>query len=340
LRKTTSFLLDDAIRAREDRNAYFRAGLDYLQENSIPGVIGRRKYRFHWNINLYIDMHAKCNGRCKFCINRVKFSREDVPDDRYLGNLETTLQRIRFLNPTIQIVGGEPTLRPKRLFAIVDLINKYRIRKPVIGTNGSGIGDKTLLDYVEPVIDHLNISRHHNNHTRLISLMGFNNPLDNPTLSHIMREHPISRKIRLNCCLLRDNVDSHEKILTYIDWAMELGVRNICFSTLSQLSEDYMYQKGLVDHSRLYRIDFNAIMNAISADPRFTFEKFHTGSHCMYEVWEYNRNGRSVHIVFATSNNLFAQALDQIDDLIELLVFHCDGTLAGSWNKDCKILLN
>jgi hypothetical protein len=58
----------------------------------------------------------------------------------------------------------------------------------------------------------------------------------------------------------------------------------------------------------------------------------------MYEVWNYSRENRSCGVVFATSNNYFARELDGIDDLVELLVFHADGVLAASWNRNCKII--
>jgi pyruvate-formate lyase-activating enzyme len=340
MRKTTSFLLKDAISARENRDEYFRTGLEYLQNNAIAGQLNGKRFRFHWNINLYIDMTAKCNGKCKFCINNVNFDREDIPDGQFIKKLQETLKSIRFVDPSIQIVGGEPTVHPKRLKAIIDLIRKYRMRNPVVGTNGSGILNSSLLDYIEPVIDHMNISRHHFDDSQLNRLMGFSNPLNNSELYKVMQEHPVAKKIRFNCCLLKDNIDSFERISAYIEWALEMGVRNLCFSTLSRLPNDYMYTNDFVEHSKYYSIDFSSIMARVNEDPRFEFIKFHTGSHCMYEVWEYRQASRSCVIVFATSNNNFAQDLDGFDDLIELFVFHSDGVLAGSWNRNCKILFD
>lgn len=339
MRKTTSFLLKDAMSARESRDEYFHNGLEYLKENSIAGQLNGRRLKFHWNVNLYIDMIAKCNGKCGFCINNVNFTREDIPDDQFIRNLGKTLETIRFVDPSIQIVGGEPTVHPKRLVAIIDLIRKYRIRKPVLGTNGSGIMKANLLDNIEPVIDHMNISRHHFDDEQLNRLMGFTNPLNNSELYRVMHEHPVAKKIRFNCCLLKGNIDSFEKICTYIEWALAMNVRNICFSTLSRLPNDYMYPADFIELSRYYHIDFNAIMAKVSEDPKFEFIKFHTGSHCMYEVWRYGHGVRSCIIVFATSNNSFARDLDAFEDLIELLVFHSNGILAGSWNRNCKILI-
>jgi MoaA/NifB/PqqE/SkfB family radical SAM enzyme len=339
MRDTTSFLLEDALASRHDRDVYFQKGLDYLGQNSIRGILGDQRYRFHWNINLYIETLAHCNGSCAFCINRVNYDHKDIPDSRFIRNLEESIKLVRFLDPSIQLVGGEPTIVPNRLRAIFELIGKYGLRKPVITSNGSGlVKDPALVDDIEPLLAHLNISRHHDDDRTLNTIMGFENPLDNAMLAGLLQTYPIASKIRLNCCLLGDGIQSYADIERYLIWALNLGVKNVCFSTLSKLPDDYYYEAGLVEQSKENTVEFAAIMNAVSADSRFKFIKFHTGSHCMYEVWQYGRDGRSCVVVFATSNNYFARKLDGIDDLVELLVFHADGVLAGSWNRNCKII--
>ena len=47
MRETTSYLLEDALVARSDRDAIFQKGLDYLESNSIRGLLRNRRYRFH-----------------------------------------------------------------------------------------------------------------------------------------------------------------------------------------------------------------------------------------------------------------------------------------------------
>lgn len=336
--QTSSYLLEDAVLARKKRNEYFQTGLDYLDRNSINGEINDKRWRFYWNINLYIDITAKCNGKCRFCINNVNFTREDINDDEYIKNLRTSLESIRFLDPSVQIVGGEPTIRTKRLYAIIELIKEFNVRKPILGTNGSGLCRTEVLDHIEPAFQYINISRHHYDYDRLKQIMEFENPLDNTRLEHIAKNHPAGRKIRLNCCLLSDNIDSFSEISNYLSWAMEIGIKNVCFSTLSNLPSGYIYQDEFIAFSRQNNVDLNGIMQKITEDPRFGFVKFHTGSHCMYEVWNFTEFGCSCNVVFATSNNHFAQLLDDSDDLIEQLIFHTDGTLTGSWNRNRKVI--
>jgi molybdenum cofactor biosynthesis enzyme MoaA len=339
MRETTSYILEDAIRARHDRAAHFQKGLEYLSQNAIRGLLQGRPYRFHWNINLYVELASWCNGKCWFCINRVNYRQEDTSDERFVASFDEVVRRVRFLDPTVQLAGGEPTILPDRTRAVVELIRRHRLRKPVMTCNGSGlVRDGALLDDLAPVLAHINISRHHDDERQLNALMGFHNPLDNASLAEIVRGHPIGEKLRLNCCLQVGGIETAADVHRYLEWALGMGVRNVCFSTLSRLPGDYMYQEEFVRLAGERYADLGPVVDAITGDPRFTFLKFHTGSHCMYEVWRYTHRDRTCVVVFATSDNNFARALDDVDDLIELLVLHADGVLAGSWNRHRKVM--
>ncbi len=339
MRETASFLLEDALACRENRDAYFQKGLDYLSSNSIGGMIRDKRYRFHWNINLYIETLKHCNAHCAFCINEVNFEHQDIADEKFLHNLEKAIATVRFLDPSIQLVGGEPSIAPKRVRAIFELIQKYELRKPIITSNGSGfVLHDGLLEDIAPQLAHLNISRHHDDEEMGNKIMGFENPLTNALLAEMMRDKTIAPKIRLNCCLLECGIRTYEDMERYLAWAMQMGVNNICFSTLSALPDDYFYDPKIIEQTSKNAVHINPLMTKVTEDARFSFLKFHTGSHCMYEVWQYTRNGKKCVVVFTVSNNHFARKLDQMDDLIELLVFHADGVLAGSWNRDCKVI--
>ena len=332
----TSYIIDDAIDARKNRNRYYQAGLDYRIKNSIPGKINGKKWNLYWNINIYVDLSSKCNANCAFCINRVNFARKDVPDDFYVHQFYQSVKQVRFLDPSIQIVGGEPTLLPDRLCALTDIISKLNMRKPVLGTNGFGLCNDQLIQRIAPAFQHINISRHHYDDEIRRQIMGFKNPLDNDKLSFLMKNKDLAHKIRLNCCLLSGYIDDFGKVVHYLNRAVGMGLRNICFSTLSVLPGDYIYDPALVEYSKLQAVDLNSLMNEVTSDARFSFVKFHSGSHCMYEVWNYSSGQGDCTVVFSTSNNHFAQLLDQTEGMIEQMVFHTDGVLTGSWNRNCK----
>jgi molybdenum cofactor biosynthesis enzyme MoaA len=332
----TSYILDDAIDARKNRLRYYQAGLDYRIKNSIPCKINGKKWNLYWNINIYVDLSSKCNANCAFCINRVNFKRKDIADDFYVTNFYQSVKEVRFLDPSIQIVGGEPTLHPDRLCALTGRMSKLNLRKPVLGTNGSGLCNNNLIQRIAPVFQHINISRHHYDDEMRNQVMGFKNPLDNDKLLLLVKNKDFGHKIRLNCCLLSGYIDNFGKVVNYLNWAVEMGFRNVCFSTLSVLPGDYIYDPGLVNYAKLQAVDLNSLMNEVTSDLRFSFVKFHSGSHCMYEVWNYTSEQGGCVVVFSTSNNHYAQLLDQTEGLIEQMVFHTDGVLTGSWDRNCK----
>ena len=331
-----SYILDDAIVARWNRDRYYQAGLDYRIKNSIPCKINGKQWSLYWNINIYVDLSSKCNANCAFCINRVNFTRKDVTDDFYINNFYQSVKAVRFLDPSIQIVGGEPTLLPDRLYALTDTISKFNLRKPVLGTNGFGLCNENLIKRITPAFQHINISRHHYDDEMRNQVMEFKNPLDNEKLSLLVRNKEFGHKIRLNCCLLSGYIDDFGKVVNYLNWAIEMGIRNVCFSTLSVLPENYIYNLCLVNYSKLQTVDFNSLMNDVTSNSHFSFVKFHSGSHCMYEVWNYTNEQGSCVVVFSTSNNHYSQLLDQTEEMIEQMVFHTDGVLTGSWNRNCK----
>jgi MoaA/NifB/PqqE/SkfB family radical SAM enzyme len=338
--KTTSYILSDALKVRENRNEAYKCAFKYLQKNYIPGIINQKELKLYWNINLYIDITAQCNCYCSFCINCVDFDRGEINDELYLEKLENAIQQIKHLEPSIQIIGGEPTLKKlkSRLSGILNLIKKYNLRKAVIGSNGSGFTDIEFAEKINPYFSHINISRHHYDQIKLNQVWRFNNPLTNNHLQELVKSK-ISDKIRLNCCLLKGYIDNFEEINYFVEWAMDLGVKNICFATLSELPDNYIYPDSYIKKVDGFQIDFESIMNCVSNHKDYSFLKFHSGTHCMYEVWKKTYKNKECTIVFATSNNNFAKKLDLKSDLIELLVFHTDGTLTGSWNKNVKQLI-
>jgi molybdenum cofactor biosynthesis enzyme MoaA len=338
--RTTSYLVSDALTARQNRNGAYDSAFEYLDRNHIPGEIWGQPWRFYWNVNLYVDLTAECNQTCPFCINRVNFTRHEISDREFLTRFEEALKGLRHLGPSIQIVGGEPLLEKyrSRLFSILALVKKYNIRKPIIGSNGSAFFDELLPLRLDPYLAHLNISRHHYLEERLRELFRHPQTLPNDRLA-VLLDSGLAGRIRLNCALLQGYIDCHSEVVRYLDWALAQNCRNICFSTLSKLPSDYIYEEAQIARVKSLHCDFDRLMAGVSADPRFEFRKFHSGTHCMYEVWEYNTDGHSCTVVFATSDNHFTMKLDEIPDLIELLVFHTNGELTASWNRNVKKVL-
>lgn len=133
---------------------------------------GKRR-RVYSNVNLSIFTDDYCNANCKFCVAQLRFENKGkmykkskiASDDEYLSRLDDILNRLRPLNPSISITGGEPT-KSRRLVPILRLIEKYGYRKRTLTTNGSGLFDivegKSILQHItDNHFQHLNISKAH-----------------------------------------------------------------------------------------------------------------------------------------------------------------------------------
>lgn len=96
---------------------------------------GKRR-RVYSNVNLSIFTDDYCNANCKFCVAQLRFENKGkmykkskiASDDEYLSRLDDILNRLRPLNPSISITGGEPT-KSRRLVPILRLIEKIWLQE-------------------------------------------------------------------------------------------------------------------------------------------------------------------------------------------------------------------
>ena len=134
---------------REKRQELFN--VDNYTFNKFMFDSGERNVYSNVNLSIFVDDY--CNADCDFCVAQLRFenrgqmykkSKIDSLEE-YMVRLDQVFKRIRPLNPSISITGGEPTWSDKLPF-ILDLINEYGFRKRTLTTNGSGPVSYTHLD--------------------------------------------------------------------------------------------------------------------------------------------------------------------------------------------------
>ncbi len=120
----------------------------------------------NFNFTIFIDNY--CNADCKFCIEQIKTENTGKIEkqricskNEYIERLDYVLKKVRPLNPSISITGGEPLLS-SYFDDVMKLLKKYRFRKTVITTNGSDI-EKHIKNIIDAGISHINFSRPHYN---------------------------------------------------------------------------------------------------------------------------------------------------------------------------------
>src|SRR4029077_13087040 len=82
-----------------------------------------RPVRVYANANLSVYSAQACNARCPFCVEELRPAsrgRElavqkivERDDARYLARLESVLEALRPLDPSVSVTGGEPSKDPR-----------------------------------------------------------------------------------------------------------------------------------------------------------------------------------------------------------------------------------
>ncbi len=148
-------------RAKMHRNVTFRRlvldGYQFLRcQRPVVGRLGRpfaisRQY-------IEIDLTYRCNLKCRNCNRSCTQapSRRDLPVAWLAAFIRESVDRGRRWR-RVRLLGGEPTLHPEFL-RIVAMLSDYRDRhnpalRIVVGTNGSGVAVRRMLDRLPPGIE-------------------------------------------------------------------------------------------------------------------------------------------------------------------------------------------
>src|SRR5262249_25631052 len=147
----------------------------------------------------------------------------------------------------------------------------------------------------ETGVRHLNISRAHADHDRNAKLMRLSEGLSVDELTEVVRLARNSRtRVRLSCVLLSGAVDSVDGIIGYLDFAERVGVDNVIFRQLMKTDPATVEPNSVVRYSDARRVYLEPLLDRISADQRFAFQRQIVGYYYYVEVWRY----RGLDVVF------------------------------------------
>lgn len=329
--------LSEALKYRADKSRAYREGfVEFIQTAELWHYNGQIYY-VHPNVNLYIDVTPACNADCEFCIAKTTYTRNKISNGEYMERLDYTLGELKDLAPSIQVVGGEPTVDPK-IHRIIDLVDKHHMKRPALGTNGFGLNERLSRRLNESTFEHINISRHHYHDGFNQEIMRSVRPFGSDELAAATRR--LQKGIRVQCNLIGGYIDTYGEIMQFIAYAYHrLGVTNLAFAQLTPLPENDIYTQDIIDYVTDRQVDIDAILDGIGNDSRFKFKKYRGGVACYYEIWEYAAYEKPVTIVIKYSDNQWLVEADRHPQHIPDLIFHTDGTLCGSWNKHLKRII-
>lgn len=334
---------------------YQRQNCFDIQERRLASFQFDKEWLVYGNVNLSIFITDKCNAKCDFCVAELRYVdggniyvKPTIQDDEeYFSRIEEIIIRLKPLNLSVSVTGGEPT-HCKRIRRVCELLKKHNIRKKTITTNGTGLlndaGDgKIVLDVlIENGFQHLNISRAHHdskaNH-RLMRYGGRIVELTDENLSAISNKaNANGLRVRLSCVLTKEGIHTIPEMKEYMDFAKQMGIDNVVFRELMRYDVDRIAKGRIHTFCEANRVDLQGIWEQIDNDKSFVLENQVLGYYYYVEVYKYN----GIDMVSESANIQqigVEKAKPAETPVVYEMVLHPNGCLNGSWREWEDLLL-
>lgn len=307
------------------------------------------------NANLSIHVTDKCNADCGFCIAHLRYLNDGLvylkpemrDDDKYYQRLDEVLNLTKYINPSVSITGGEPTVN-RKLPYILDILSSHDVRKRTITTNGTGLfykakDNKTVLDALADYkLEHLNISRAHFDSKINADIMVMKEHLmPDGRLEEIIQEAKLKGiKTRLSCALLKNGISKTEDVMKYIEWSLKLGVDNVIFRQLMQFEQNKVEPGRIPNYCIEEEVDLNPLWNEFDKNKDFEFYHQVLGYYYYVEV----RNYKGMNVVSESAdlrliNPQLSKYKEELGNKTAFeMVFHPNGNLCAGWNENEQIM--
>lgn len=274
-----------------------------------------------WLWHLHIKVTDACNAKCKFCIEQNCVKNEN--SDNLLKNIDLMLAEMQRNNClfSVSVTGGEPTLY-KDFDKLCEILKKYPIHFLTMNTNGYGL-DKHK-DIIDGLFDFINISRHSADDA-INDKIFCTHVLSKQELKEVRAKYQHT-KFRIQC-VMGNGINTIENMNELMD-AYNF-VDDFSFRRLMETGDEF----GLN-----YNIDKDGYFKTLNyAFNNWTFKEQTIQDYYVYEIYN---NGKT-DITFSYSDMKMLREVERMedDDIFREFICHPDGTISGSWKKDCKIII-
>ena len=251
--------------------------------------------------NLSLVLPGTCQANCDFCFWEHKRSHH-----KWLERLEHTLDMLPSCFYQVSITGGEPTLSPY-LADVLRILGerKDRYTKIVLTTNGARL-DK-CMERIKPVVDHVNISRHHWGDIENEAIFDTTEVPSTKKMKEYAKQ--LGNKLTFNCVT---NDPSVTWVNAFLHWAgVTVGAKKVCFrqehGTLEPIQiEDYLLRNA---------------------------KKTSEGSCPVCRSIYFNYHRMNVGVKYSV-----IEPTDVVDGIYELIL-HADGKLTADWDAQIEVEL-
>ena len=214
----------------EDNNiVYSLIGKDYNYDVIEPSD---NKKGHGSNLSVKIVIPSYCQAKCPFCFNKLTVSTQKHNYGEFLDNLDKSLDMITDnidkRGITLDITGNEPTFN---IFLFMKLMNqiklyKEKVSRVILTTNGFRIYD--CIDYMEDVVDIVNISLHHYNYDKRKKIFGTSSIPNDVELRNIVKKLKEKNITATAVCVLYEDIGNFNNFYDkFTNYAKDLGFKDV-----------------------------------------------------------------------------------------------------------------
>jgi hypothetical protein len=219
----------------------------------------------------FLPVALACQAKCPFCFSKASVSSDQAAAKPDWEQVSAWLGRAQAHGAERAVItgGGEPTLLPTALLQQLVAACASRFDKVVLITNGHTLATVSEADQVmrlgtlyDAGLRVLAVSRHHFDAAQNERLMHLHTPVEAliRTWCENHRRWPQLR-LRLISVLQEGGVQNDSTLESYVSWAAEQGVEEICFKELyvSTSAESVYHDRSVNDWSRQHQVPLSLV---------------------------------------------------------------------------------
>lgn len=270
-----------------------------------------------------------CNAKCPFCISKITPEQGIlVPDENV--NWRNFDIACRLANrsgvTTVLLTGkGEPTLHPSLIYTYLNHLSKYEFPFVELQTNGIALNPEEMKEWYDMGLTTICLSIVHpiSNRNREIYQP---DSKDFMNVSETVKKiHDAGLMVRLSCMLLKDYIDSVEKLSALIGFCISNGVKQLTVRPIDAPPNVDNERSKWVHNHTLSPETAKEMQEYITKNGTPILELAHGG--VIYDI-----GGQNVCWATCITTNKSAEDMRQI-------IFFPDGLISYDWKYKAAVLL-
>ncbi len=296
-----------------------------------------------------------CNAHCRFCSEELQrrsnhslTAQQLIGDyDNYFEGLRQALLQLGGLPVGLSLSGLEATAEPRWLLRLLDLLAEiapdFQFDEKVLYTNGTGLyKHPQLVPALENArFDRIELSRCHPEQAinQKIMYINRNEPVwENAAYEDLVRSLQGRLFVKNSCILTQPGVHTLEGMEAYLDWATDMGVKEVVFRELSRLDDSYV-RNATAQWVESNRVPIEPLLQELAPSRSGTREGWRYLSSTL-GYYYYNEHflyrGKTEVIIETSSYTALQEA--NAEGCIQKLVFHSNGNLCGDWDPNALVI--